>query len=243
MATYVMSDVHGLKEKYDRMLQELPLKDEDTLYVLGDVIDRGRDGILILQDIMNRKNVHMILGNHEYMMIRYYEAELEGKYELYEKLCIENQWEKNGCAPTKMQFERLSRKKQLEILAFLKALPIAYENVVVNDQHYYLVHACPGNIIGKEILYREDAKDTNFDVEHFVWDRILQPMELFDDRCVIIGHSPTMMMQDCHPYQIYTYEAPIEKAGLIDIDCGCAANCSASRLGVFCLDDRSVTYY
>ena len=74
MSTYVMSDVHGLKDRYDAMLEALALQNEDTLFVLGDVIDRGRDGIAILLDIMNRDNVYMLLGNHEYMMKQYYEA-------------------------------------------------------------------------------------------------------------------------------------------------------------------------
>ena len=43
MSTYVMSDVHGLKDRYDAMLEALALQNEDTLFVLGDVIDRGRD--------------------------------------------------------------------------------------------------------------------------------------------------------------------------------------------------------
>ena len=50
MSTYVMSDVHGLKDRYDAMLEALALQNEDTLFVLGDVIDRGRDGIAILLD-------------------------------------------------------------------------------------------------------------------------------------------------------------------------------------------------
>ena len=34
MSTYVMSDVHGLKDRYDAMLEALALKEEDTLYIL-----------------------------------------------------------------------------------------------------------------------------------------------------------------------------------------------------------------
>ena len=74
MSTYVMSDVHGLKCRYDAMLEALALKEEDTLYILGDVIDRGPDGIAILRDVMTREHVVMLLGNHEYMMKQYYEA-------------------------------------------------------------------------------------------------------------------------------------------------------------------------
>ena len=50
---YVMSDLHGEYEKYKAMLDKIQLRDEDTLFVLGDVIDRGNQGIRILLDMMN----------------------------------------------------------------------------------------------------------------------------------------------------------------------------------------------
>ena len=48
------------------MLSQLSLRPDDTLYILGDVIDRGPDGVKILQDMMARPNVVPILGNHEF---------------------------------------------------------------------------------------------------------------------------------------------------------------------------------
>ena len=82
MAVYVMSDVHGLKDRYDRMMENI--HEEDTLYILGDVIDRGPDGIVILQDVMQRSNVKMLMGNHEYMMLQYYQALKDEKMDLYD---------------------------------------------------------------------------------------------------------------------------------------------------------------
>ncbi len=49
------------------MLDKREFQDTDTLYVLGDVIDRGLKGIQILLDMMARPNVVPILGNHELM--------------------------------------------------------------------------------------------------------------------------------------------------------------------------------
>ena len=39
MATYVISDIHGEYERFMELLEEIELKDTDTLYVLGDVLD------------------------------------------------------------------------------------------------------------------------------------------------------------------------------------------------------------
>ena len=44
------------------MLSLIEFLPRDTLYVLGDVIDRGPDGIKILQDMMLRPNVFPLLA-------------------------------------------------------------------------------------------------------------------------------------------------------------------------------------
>ena len=64
---YVMSDIHGHKRRFDSVMKQIDLQPEDTLYVLGDVIDRNPDGIKILRQIMAMPNVRMVLGNHEYI--------------------------------------------------------------------------------------------------------------------------------------------------------------------------------
>ena len=64
-----MSDIHGRKDRFDDVLKQIKLTKNDTLYILGDVIDRNPDGITILKYIMHKPNIKMLLGNHEYMML------------------------------------------------------------------------------------------------------------------------------------------------------------------------------
>ena len=40
MATYVISDIHGMYSKFIELLNKIKLKDTDTLHILGDVLDR-----------------------------------------------------------------------------------------------------------------------------------------------------------------------------------------------------------
>ena len=68
--TYVMSDIHGNMRRFNSVMEQINLQPEDTLYILGDVIDRHPDGIRILRRIMDKPNIKMLLGNHEYMMLR-----------------------------------------------------------------------------------------------------------------------------------------------------------------------------
>lgn len=66
---YVMSDIHGCDARYRDILKQIKLKAEDHLYILGDVIDRGPNGLGILRDIMKKDNTTLLLGNHEHMML------------------------------------------------------------------------------------------------------------------------------------------------------------------------------
>ena len=60
---YIMSDIHGLYDRYKAMLEKINFNDEDKLYILGDVIDRGDKSFDILFDIMgdscSRQLIHI----------------------------------------------------------------------------------------------------------------------------------------------------------------------------------------
>ena len=61
---YVLSDIHGNERRFRSILKQIDLRPEDTLYVLGDVIDRHPGGLRILRQLMSLINVRMLLGNH-----------------------------------------------------------------------------------------------------------------------------------------------------------------------------------
>ena len=69
MATYVMADIHGEIDRFHAMLDLINFSADDQLYIIGDVIDRGAEGVEILLEIIDKGNIHLILGNHEDMML------------------------------------------------------------------------------------------------------------------------------------------------------------------------------
>ena len=91
---YVLSDIHGNTERYNSIMQQINLQESDTLYVLGDVIDRYPDGIKILREIMKKANTKMLLGNHEYMMLNAIDSEY--KLDEYEYNNLLRLWYRNG---------------------------------------------------------------------------------------------------------------------------------------------------
>ena len=62
---YAVSDIHGCYRQYKEVLEKIAFSDEDTLYVLGDVLDRGPEPLRVLEDMVGRYNVIPIIGNHE----------------------------------------------------------------------------------------------------------------------------------------------------------------------------------
>ena len=53
--TYVLSDLHGHYEVFKAMLNKIDFDDQDTLYILGDVCDRGPRSLEIYFEIQKHK--------------------------------------------------------------------------------------------------------------------------------------------------------------------------------------------
>lgn len=71
---YVVSDVHGHVDDLRRGLDQAELGDEDELWILGDLLDRGPDGIGVIDLVMSLQReaperVHVLMGNHEILAL------------------------------------------------------------------------------------------------------------------------------------------------------------------------------
>lgn len=243
MATYVMADVHGLKDKYDELIKMI--KEEDTLYVLGDVIDRGPNGISILRDIMQRKNVKMLMGNHEMMMIEYFYAETHPELEINLRYLYLDRWCFNGNVSTLREYNGLSEDEKEEVMSYLKSLPFAFPNVEVNGRKFYLVHGFyVDGCLDCDVVDNDYLLEHNKKYDDFIWERVDALSNVDVDRIVVLGHTPTPIVKEgMEPYEIWFNNESIETANIIDIDCGCAAKNENSRLALLCLDDLSVQYF
>lgn len=135
MAHYVLSDIHGEGERFHRMLEKIRFSREDKLYILGDVIDRGPGGIALLREIMASSNMELLLGNHEYMMTRYFAPEA-AEVEI-------RRWNRNGNSPTLAAFLRLTPREREEILSYLQTRK-PHILLELPGERFYLVHGFPG---------------------------------------------------------------------------------------------------
>ena len=232
---YVLSDIHGNERRFNSILKQINLQNEDTLYILGDVIDRHPDGIRILRKIMSMPNVKMLLGNHEYMMLR----ALGHPYDPYDttsELIQEDAlelWYHNGGNVTHDYWKHLRKSLRQEIIEYLQGSPLNID-IKVNGTAYKLVHGAP---MDEYMNY-----PCNPDPTHFaVWKRWRRYDTFSGDFTMIFGHTPTKYYQDNVPMELWFGNQ------CIGIDCGSGypeegPNRKYGRLACLRLDDGKVFY-
>lgn len=219
---YVTSDIHGEYSRYLMLISVL--QDNDVLYIVGDCIDRQPGGIDILLDIMNRPNVHLILGNHEYMMMT---AHKKGA-----SYWDRANWYDNGGSKTEAAFRKLDNAKQQQIMDFLRSCPNQVE-VSVDNRCFHLVHGWPGDCAYDRVWGRPSGKNP------------------LPGKTVIVGHTVTAWIAEnvqaalSHGHIcIYPKKDVREKMGLgyIAIDCGCG-HPLPRKLACLRLDDMEEFYF
>jgi serine/threonine protein phosphatase 1 len=237
---YVISDIHGNIERYRSVMEKINLQPDDTLYILGDVVDRYPGGIQLLQEIMSMKNAKMLLGNHEYMMLcvvgndqppsekRRYPS-LMGYIDL---------WYSNGGKVTHDAFNALAKKDQKKILTYLRSLPVNID-ITVGGKRYKLVH---GSSLTKYPSYVHGPYRSSEYVdktEFAVWERWEPTNNQPRSYTMIFGHTPTCYYQGDDPIRIY------KNKKVIGIDCGSGYSrmrLAGARLACLRLDDMKEFY-
>lgn len=223
MSTYVMSDLHGCYDSFMQMLKEINFNDEDKLYILGDIFDRGKNPILIFDYILNHKNIELIMGNHEKMFLEWWEGERPEYPMLYGYNTIKEIQEMQ----IKVQFNYCE-----ELYKQIKKLPL-YKIIEVNEQKYILTHA--------RIVVSDDCKDK--DIDEFInlqeentllWNGDTSNEKQYKDYINIVGHTPTPLIREDKQSLI------CNKGCVIYIDCGACFN--GGRLGCLRLDGMKEFY-
>ena len=115
MATYVTSDAHGHLRALAHAFEMAQPGADDTVFVLGDMIDRGPDPVGVLRLMQQLPNVHVLMGNHESMLVN---ALVKG--DAMERVT----WEMNGGFATTTAFAGLADSDRIELLDWLANLPV-----------------------------------------------------------------------------------------------------------------------
>lgn len=215
---YVMSDLHGMYNKFIEMLNVINFSKDDELYILGDIFDRGEDSIKILEHIWASKNIFLIKGNHEYMFEKYYED--------HSNLYL---WFSNGGRNTFLELTEKGPDFMDKVYNYIKKLPL-----VINIDEYILAHAglyIPPNY--KELTINEII-DLQTE-EDLLWDReLVNNDDYMEGYTIILGHTPTITLNNKSNI--------ITKKGKILIDCGAVFEQYQGKLSCLCLDNKKEYY-
>ena len=230
--TYVMSDLHGRYDLYVKLLDRIGFSDEDELFVLGDVVDRGPEPMKILTDMSMRPNVYPILGNHDYMA-EYLLGKLSARitedncdtHLTAEDLSALAGWLTDGGQTTMEAFRRLTPDEREGILEYLAEFS-PYEELEVGNNRFVLVHA------GLED-FDPDRPLEEYDLYGLITAHTDYSKRYFEDCYLGTGHVPTGMIDEACSGKIY------RKHGHIAIDCGAVWG---GTLGCIRLEDLQEFY-
>lgn len=220
ISTYVMSDIHGQYTLFEKMLQKINFSQEDQLYVVGDIIDRGPENLKMIEKVFSTSNIHMIMGNHEQMALDYftyhdsYDREMwfnNGGDQTYKEICESNKWFLNDI---KKLFEELPYKVEIS----------------VNGKNYVLTHSYPFTEYKEDIVWHRIDLNSNFS-EHTK-----------ENTSYIVGHTPIPYFTSTRAEnKIYKSE----DGNVWFIDYGCAYMSSIyennyGQMGCIRLDDEKL---
>ena len=231
---YIVSDIHGCYNQYQKLLEKIQFSEEDEMYVLGDVVDRGPEPIKVLQDMLRRPNVIFILGNHDFIMYTLMKKlSVEITEENYDKhltselLLDYNLWLQDGGQVTAEQFKELSYSEKMDVLDYIAGASL-YEVIENGGKEYRLVHAGLSN-------FAPDKDLDEYELYDFLEERADYSRRYYPDENIFLvtGHTPTVYIKGWEKTEVY------RKNGHIAMDCACVAG---GKWAAFCVETEEVIY-
>ncbi len=177
----VVGDIHGCFKSFRRLVEEeLQLTKSDTLYLLGDYIDRGPSSRQVVEYILRMQDsgfdVQPVRGNHEEMLIDAYRSMQNNDFFLWVMNGAESTLESYGIEYLSQQGIGVLKELPEEHISFMRELPYY---IMLDD--YIIVHA--------GINYH--VEEPYNDISSMVWCRdCSNDFEKSGGRIIIHGHTP-----------------------------------------------------
>lgn len=223
MAVYAVSDIHGYADILKKGLDQIGFGESDSLYVVGDAIDRGPDGTEILRMIKDSPNMDLLIGNHEFMMLNSVDPEGSAKCNGRDS----DLWlYYNGGLKTYETYRALTDDERMELLTWLRGRTLI-RTLTAGDKRFCLTHS----------FYIEECENRIYSELDYntVWDIVWKSMfredttscpdiyAAYPELIFITGHVPVQRVRrekaedgDYNVLCSYSYR------NFYDIDGGCA---------------------
>lgn len=209
MKTYIVGDIHGEYQKFLKCLQSVNFDyDNDTLIQLGDVVDRGPDSFLVVEELLKIKNLIAIKGNHDDC---FYQSVVSGNNNLL--------FNQGGCETLQSYIKHCNPDREIAfkmsgyVTDFdLDDYPISHVNFFKNQLLYYVDK--DNNCFVHGGFNRHYLIDQQHEQSIYYWDRDLlhsarsyasmkdneYPFKMKNNfKEVFIGHTPVQYFNETTP--------------------------------------------
>ena len=217
MSRYAIGDLHGCYHSFEKLLSKIGLNNDDELFLIGDLVDRGPYSRQIIDKVFDLQNsgirVEVLRGNHEEIMIKSMKSK-----------AYFNHWKKWGGKETMESFEEKKPKDiSKKYRKFLKSLPYFIE---LDD--FVLVHASLNFEIPN---FRDDLHSMLFSRTHS------HDKKQIGRRIILHGHTP-LSKKDIKA------QLDKSKVKVINLDGGCVYQGMKNGKGyLFALDMNNMQFY
>lgn len=265
MSTYVMSDIHGCYDEFNKILDIINFSEKDSLYLAGDYIDRGKDSLAMLRWLENcPPNVYPIKGNHdaEYVENINLMKKVDEANELYTDFGSNEDSiilydtvryilkEKGEDALKFYDYYGTINKLLTEDKVTMNDL-LKWQKMILDYPYYYKFQLGERTVVVVHAGYAESLGEAGSrfeNIEAFYLYAREESIQIGGVRhgMVIAGHTPTITkkMFSFNNGEVYRYYDQEKDCIFYDIDCGCAYYEvePAAALACIRLEDEEIFY-
>ena len=182
---YVVSNLYGRFDKYEKLIKKINLKDNDVLYILGNIVDYGDDSIKLVNELSAQYNVYSVLGEHDYkayLLLSEFDKILKeggAPSPSFSRDMIE--WAQNGGQATLEAFKSASEDEKEGFLDYLSDLPVFEEVTLKNGREFVLTCRGIDNFDKNADLY-------DYELEDFINGYLDIDKTYYDSKIMVVGY-------------------------------------------------------
>ena len=183
--TFVVANLYARLDKLEKLIKKINLKESDTLYILGNIVDYGEQSMELVNDLSTRYNVYSVLGEHDYkayLLLSEFDRILrEGGAPSvsFSKEMIA--WSQDGGQATLEAFKSADADSKEGFLDYLSDLPV-FEEVTLNNGKEFVL-TCRG--IDN---FNKDTDLYDYELDDFMKGYLDIEKTYFDDRTMVVGY-------------------------------------------------------
>ena len=229
---WAISDIHGCYDEYRALLEKIHFSPDDTLFFLGDAVDRGPEPMKVVLDLAGRENVLALLGNHDWLawqvLSQFGEEIVQNRLPkgTPEEVARYYFWRKRGGQITLESYRRATPAQRQIMLDYFAGCRLWYQ-ARVGGRLFWMVHAGLGD-------YAPGRPPEAYTPRQLLIQRDDYTSPLSQDFTLLSGHTPTAVIDPNSAGRIW------QGNGRIAIDCGISHGFS---LGAYCLENGQCVYF